>query len=284
MPYPLPDLLKKELEEFVESDIIEPVPQHEAIPWCSPLVVQPKPKNPNTIRACLDLRLVNKSMLRTRQVQAPITEDFITEFKGCMIFSKLDLNRGYHQFTLHEESRRIMTFTTPWGIYRYERRAFGGRNSQDLFDAKIAKIISGIPRTLIAKKCPRKNGYVKKKMAKRIEAHNLTLRREKWEFGNSTLKFHGHLFTQEGLKPSPDKIKAIQDCQPPKNKEELISFLQMLAYLSRYISNFSSKCEPLRWLTRNNAKFHWTNEKQQALLTLKTAITTAQVLVPYYPE
>ena len=121
-------------------------------------------------------------------------------------------------------------------------------------------------------------------MAKRIEAHNLTLRREKWEFGNSTLKFHGHLFTQEGLKPSPDKIKAIQDCQPPKNKEELISFLQMLAYLSRYISNFSSKCEPLRWLTRNNAKFHWTNEKQQALLTLKTAITTAQVLVPYYPE
>ena len=115
VPYLLTDPLKKQLEEFVENDIIEPVPQHEAITWCSPLVVQPKPKNPNAIRACLDLRLINKSMLRTRQVQAPITEDFITEFKGCKIFSKLDLNHGYHQFTLDEESRQIMTFSNAMG-------------------------------------------------------------------------------------------------------------------------------------------------------------------------
>ena len=70
VPYLLTDPLKNQLEEFVS--------QHEAIMWCSPLIVQPKPKNPNTIRACLNLRLVNKCMLRTRQVQAPITEDFIT--------------------------------------------------------------------------------------------------------------------------------------------------------------------------------------------------------------
>ena len=70
-------------EEFEENDIIEKVPEHEAITWCSPLVVQPKPKNPKDIRACLGLRLLNKSMLRTRQVQAPITEDFIREFKRC---------------------------------------------------------------------------------------------------------------------------------------------------------------------------------------------------------
>ena len=256
-----------------------------------PLIVQPKPKNPNAIRACLDLRLVNKSMLRTRQVQAPITEDFITEFKGCMIFSKLDLNHGYHQFTLDEESRRIMTFSTPWGNYRYKRLAFGGLNSQDLFDAEIAKIISGIPRTLNNRDDIMVGGMDwtdhntnLNALLQRIEDHNLTLRKEKCEFGKSTLNFHGHLFTQDGLKHSPEKIKAVQDCHPPKNKEELISFLQMLAYLSRYISNFSSKCEPLRRLTRNNAKFHWTNEQQQAFVTLKTAITTAPVLVPYYPE
>ncbi len=41
-----------------------------------------------------------------------------------------------------------MTFATPWGNYRYKRPAFGGKNSQDLFDAEIAKIISGIPRVL----------------------------------------------------------------------------------------------------------------------------------------
>ena len=59
--------------------------------WCFPLVVQPKPKNPRDIQTCLDLRLLNKSMLRTRQVQAPSTDDFIQEFKDCKILSKLDL-------------------------------------------------------------------------------------------------------------------------------------------------------------------------------------------------
>ena len=41
-----------------------------------------------------------------------------------------------------------MTFLTPWRNYRYKRLAFGGVNSQDLFDSEMAKILSGIPKTL----------------------------------------------------------------------------------------------------------------------------------------
>ena len=102
VPYHLMEPLKKRMEEFVDKDIMEKVPKHESITWCSPLVVQPKPKNPNDIRVSLDLRVLNKSMQRTRQVQAPITEDFITTFKDCKVFSKLDMNHGYHQFPLDE--------------------------------------------------------------------------------------------------------------------------------------------------------------------------------------
>ncbi|KAK3753779.1 hypothetical protein QZH41_014237, partial [Actinostola sp. cb2023] len=291
VPYLLTEPLKKRIEEFVENDITEPVPEHEAITWCSPLVVQPKPKNPKDIRACLDLRLVNKSMLRTRQVQAPITEDFITEFKGCKIFSKLDLNHGYHQFALDEESRRIMTFSTPWGNYRYNRLAFGGLNSQDLFDAEMAKVISGIPRVLNNRDDVMIGGLDwndhntnLRILLQRIQDHNLTLRKEKYEFGKTTLNFHGHLFTADGLQPSPDKIKAVKECKRPGTKEELVSFLQMLAYLSRYINNFSSRCESLRRLTRDKAQFNWTTEQQAAFEDLKSAITSAPVLIPFYPE
>ena len=148
VPYHLIEPLQNRIEEFVKSDIMEKVPDHKAITWCSPIVVQPKPKNPKDIRVSLDLYLLNKSMLRTRNVQAPITEDFVTEFRDCKVFSKLDVNHGYHQFCLDPESRKTMTFSTPWGNYRYKRLAFGGVNSQDLFDAEIAKIISGIPKVL----------------------------------------------------------------------------------------------------------------------------------------
>ncbi|CAB4036426.1 Hypothetical predicted protein [Paramuricea clavata] len=125
--------------------------------------------------------------MRTRQ--APIFEDFIRESKGCKVFSNLDLNRGYHQFFLDEQSRRIMTFSTPWGNYRYKRLAFGGLNSQDLFDAEIAKFISGIPRVLnnrddiMIDRLDWK-GHNKNLQAvlQRIDDHNFTLRKEKCEF------------------------------------------------------------------------------------------------------
>ena len=97
----------------------------------------------------------------------------------------------------------------------------------------------------------------------RIEDHNLTLRREKCKFGKTTLNFHGHLFTTDELKPSKDEVKAVQDYMSPKTKEKLVqSSLQMLAYLSGYISNLSSRCEPRRRLTRVKAKFEWNTEQQ----------------------
>ena len=289
--YHLLDPLKNRINEFVENDIMEEVPVQEAITWCSPLVVQPKPKNPNDIRVSLDLRVLNRSMERTRHVQAPITEDFITTFKDCTVFSKLDMNHGYHQFSLDEESRKLMTFSSPWGNYRYKRLAFGGINSQDLFDAEMSCILSGLPRVLNNRDDILVGGIDKQdhdknleKLLQRLEAHNLTLRREKCEFGKSTIEFHGHLFTSEGLKPSQNKVKAVNECDPPKSREELISFLQMMAYLSRFISNFSSKCEPLRKLTKKDQKFQWKEEQQRAFEDLKTAITTAPVLIPYKPE
>ena len=290
VPYHLMEPLRHRMDEFVKKDIMEKVPEHDSITWCSPLVVQPKPKNPSDIRVSLDLRVLNKSMERTRQVQAPITEDFINTFKDCKVFSKLDMNHGYHQFSLDEESRKLMTFSSPWGNYRYKRLAFGGVNSQDLFDAEMSKIISGIPRVLNNRDDIMVGGTDwddhnanLAALLQRLKLHNLTLRKEKCEFGKSTIDFHGHLFTAEGLKPSPSKVKAVSECNPPKSKEELVSFLQMMAYLSRYISNFSIRCEPLRRLTKKEHSFEWTEAQQMAFEDLKTAITTAPVLIPYKP-
>ena len=142
------------------------------------------------------------------------------------------------------------------------RLAFGGVNSQDLFDTEMSKIISGIPRVLNDRDDIMIGGTDwddhnanLAALLQRLELHNLTLRKEKCEFGTSTIEFHRHLFTSEGLKPSPNKVKAVRECSPPQSKEKLVSFLQMMAYLSIYISNFSSRCEPLRRLTKKEYKF-----------------------------
>ena len=257
------------MEEFTAKDIMEKVPDHEAITWCSPIAVQPKPKNPKDIRVSLDLSLLNKSMLCARNVHAPVTEDFVTKFRYCKVFRKLDLN---HQFCLDPESQKTMTFSTPWGNYRYKPLAFGGVITQELFDAEIRKVISGTPKVLnncddimISGRNRDEHNKSLAQLLQRLEDHNLTLRRKKCEFGKAFIDFHGHLFTQECLKPSPTKIQAVQNCAPPASKEELVSFLQMVAYLSRYVSNFSSRCKPLRKLTKVTVKFEWSTEQEKSL-------------------
>ena len=186
---------------------------------------------------------------------------------------------------------KLMTFSTPWGNYRYKRLAFGGVYSQDLFDGEVRKIISGIPKVLNNRDDILVGGNNwddhnanLSALLQRLEMHNITLRKEKCEFGKNIIDLHGHLFTENGLKPSPNKVKAVSECKPPKSKEKLASFLQMMVYLSRYISNFSSRSEPLRRITRKEQKFVWLQEQQLAFEDLKKAITTAPILIPYDPE
>ena len=41
---------------------------------------------------------------------------------------KLDLGQGYHQLALDPCTRKVATFSTPWGNYRPQRLVFGARS------------------------------------------------------------------------------------------------------------------------------------------------------------
>lgn len=73
--YYLQKPLKAWLEQSIAEGIFEKVPPNEPITWCSPIVVQPKPRflqvpkqelQPHIIRVCVDLRVPNKFMARHR--------------------------------------------------------------------------------------------------------------------------------------------------------------------------------------------------------------------------
>ena len=82
--YYLQEPLKKWLEQCLEEEIFEEVPEGEPVTWCSPLVVQPKPKfseldkedlEPHMIRASVDLRILNQFMERNRITQSTVGKD-----------------------------------------------------------------------------------------------------------------------------------------------------------------------------------------------------------------
>ena len=64
---------------------------------------------------------------------------------GATVFSKLDLNQGYHQLPLHPDSSHITTFSTHMGLFRYKRLSFGNKAAAEKFQNVIASAISDIP-------------------------------------------------------------------------------------------------------------------------------------------
>ena len=298
--YYLQKPLKRWLDQCIEEEIFEEVPEGEPVTWCSPLVVQPKPRFRGTnkddleahmIRASVDLRVPNQFMERHRIIQGPIVEDFMHKFHDCTIFSKLDMKQGYHQLLLDPESRSIATFSTPWGNMRPKRLIFGAKSSQDLFDEAIYRIFGDIPRCLnqrddilIGGRNAEEHDKALETVLQRAADFGITFNPEKCQFGVSEIEFYGHRFTDAGLKPSPEKIRAVKQSKAPESKEAVRSFLGMAGYLSKFIQRYSSQTAPLRALTHKDVKFKWGEIEEEAFEKIKESITSESTMAYFNPS
>ena len=109
IPYHIREKVQEVLDKLEQLDILEEV-VNTPTPWVSLIVAQPKPKKISEFRICVDMREANKAIRRERHV-TPTIDDIIFELNGSSYFTKLDLNKGYHQVELTTESRHITTFS-----------------------------------------------------------------------------------------------------------------------------------------------------------------------------
>ena len=58
-------------------------------------------------------------------------------------------------------------------------------------------------------------------------------------------KLLGFIVSRRGIELDPSKIKAIQNLPPPKTRKEVMSFLGMLNYISRFIAQSTVVCESI---------------------------------------
>ena len=134
IPFHVRKQVKDKLRQLENEDIIERA--EGPTPWVSPIVVVPKPSKPNEIRICVDMRSLNQAIIRERHV-IPTIDDVVSDLKGCKVFSKIDLNQGYHQIPLHSDSRQFTTFSTHVGLFRYKLLNFGLSCAAEVFQKKV---------------------------------------------------------------------------------------------------------------------------------------------------
>ena len=156
LPYYLQKPFRKWLDQGINEDIFEKVPDDEPITWCSPVVVQPKPKFAGSaVRQIGTTHDQSECSFASPKQAHGVKLNFagtshgrLYKFHDCTIWTKLDLRQGYHQLVLHPESRLIATCSTPWGNFRPKRLVFGAKASQDLFDEEMNRTFGDIPQCL----------------------------------------------------------------------------------------------------------------------------------------
>ena len=143
LPMAIRDEVKSEIDALSDKGIIESV---EASEFVSGMVVVKK-KN-GKLRICVDLRDVNEAIVPD-VFPLPHMDEIFVGLQGARWFSKLDARSAYHHVELHEESRDLTTFITPWGLFRYKRVCFGLSSAPAAFQRIMKLLFEGLEGVLI---------------------------------------------------------------------------------------------------------------------------------------
>ena len=99
---------------------------------------------------------------------------------------------------------------------------------------------------------------------KRLERADLCLNKKKYHFVKKEIEYLGHIVSPKGLRPNPEKVRAIQTLDAPTTVKGVRSYLGLAGYYRNFIPKFSSISRPLTKLTRKNTRFYWDDDCQEA--------------------
>ena len=110
---------------------------------CSNVVISRKPSG--QLRMNVDARPINDAMLDIVAPHMNNPEDVRHEIGGSTRFSEFDMNHGYNQGTLSDESsRKYGVFQTHEGFHRFKSLYFGHKQATQAFDADVRSSLRGV--------------------------------------------------------------------------------------------------------------------------------------------
>lgn len=205
--------IKKQTLDLLRQDIIK-----ESIsPWNAPVHIVTTHKDGKTKhRMVVDFRRLNEKMIEDKY-PIPNISDILDKLGRASYFSSLDLASGYHQVEMLSEDTPKTAFSTEQGHYEFKRMPFGLKNAPATFQ----RIMDDVLRGLLEDTClvylddiivysSSLQEHIQKliKVFKRLESANFKIKLEKCEFLKKDIKYLGHIITDKGVKPNPEKNRS----------------------------------------------------------------------------
>jgi len=197
---------------------------------------------------------------------------------------------SYNQLVVDEGSRDCLTINTHRGLYRCTRLPFEVASAPAIFQKTMNQILREVDGVICYMDDILITGSMKEEhmdrlhqVLERLQEHGTHVKKSKCAFLKPSVQYLGHQVDADGLHATDDKLKAITEAPSPKKLSALRSFLGLLNYYGRFISNLSTIIHSLNQLQRKDTPCSWLEACQEAFETAKSQLVSSKVLVHYDP-
>ena len=262
--------VRKHLQEMLAIGAIH----RSKSPRASPVVLVHK--KDGSLWFCIDLRKLNNQTIKDAQ-SLPRIEDSLNCLDGAAIFTSLDLQSGYWQVEMTEDSKPLTAFTVgPLGFYECVWMPFGLTNApatfQHLMETCLGEMhlklcIIYLDDIIVFSKIPEEHIERLRGVFKKLAAAGLRLKPSKCKFFKLQVTYLGHIVSKDSIETDPKKLEAIKNWPIPKTVTEVRSFLGFTNYYHKFIPKYAQVARPINQLVsgenanKEKALVDWTNKK-----------------------
>ncbi|UYV74499.1 hypothetical protein LAZ67_11003688 [Cordylochernes scorpioides] len=218
-------------------------------------------------------RNVAKELYKEKAIDLPGLPTDYTPHVACYTptpRTRLDMAQAYEQLKVDETSAEILAINTPRGLYKVKPLPFGLNSAVGTFQRFMDTLLSRIDGVAVylddvlisGKDCVDLKRKTEKVLL-RFRESGLCLKREKCKFDVPEIEFLGMIIDHKGIRPSEEKLRAINDARTPSDKMELMSFLALLNYYE------------------SNNPWKWNKEHQRSFAEAKDLISSKSVLAHF---
>jgi hypothetical protein len=201
--------LKEHIKELLEKGFIFP----SSSPWGAPVIFVPK--KGGTQRLCMDYRALNEVTVKNKY-PPPRIDDLFDQLHGASVFSKIDLQSGYHQLKSREYDIPKTAFILRYGLYEFTVMSFGLANAPAYLMYMMNRVFMEYLDKFVVVFIDDILVYSRSE-----EDHKLYAKLSKCEFWLKQVAFLGHVISKGGISIDPSKVQDVLSWKAPMSVSDI---------------------------------------------------------------
>ena len=250
-------------------------------------------KKDGSLRFCIDFRKLNSMTVKDSHLLPHICET-LESLAGAAHFLTFDMNSGFWQVPMAEESKQYTAFTLgSMGLYECESMPFGLCNAPPTFQQLMQNCLGELNLTycfiylddvIVFSDMPDEHLQRMRVVFDHLCKHGLKLKPSKCEVSKSEINYLAHHVSWKGVLPSKKNLESIAQCPPPDTYTKVKSFVGLVGHYRHFIKGFAKIAAPLYDLTSGDNKDKKSEhvdlppEAREAFDHLKAACLQAPIL------